>query len=76
MHQVIMFQRIHLCHDKLLPELVNLRLVALGCRCLELLDEVWKDLLCGQPQPLNDLQHPPEQSEFGHQQQMVGCSWC
>ena len=59
---VIRFEQIHLCHNKLLPELINLRLVALGCRCLELLDTVWKDLLSGQPQPLNDLQHPPEQS--------------
>ena len=59
---VIRFEQIHLCHHKLLPELNNLRLVALGCRCLELLDTVWKDLLSSQPQPLNDLQHPPEQS--------------
>lgn len=54
-------EQIHLCHDKLLPELLDLRLIALGRECLELLNTVWKDLLCGQPQPLNDLQHPIEQ---------------
>ena len=62
MYQVMKIDQTHLCHDKLLPELFYLWLVALGCRCLKVLDTVWKNLLGCQPQPLNDLQHPKEQS--------------
>ena len=37
-YQVMKAEQIHLCHDKLLPELLDLQLVALGCECLELLN--------------------------------------